>query len=94
MTDARLSRSIAAALSEFDRFGPDDPLSSDEEQILSCLGAAVVAEWNALPRDLQRRVFERASSLGEPAARRGLRQELALFLHDHHERTAHAPNSR
>lgn len=91
MTDARLSQAIAAALSGLDRFGPDDPLSSDEEQILSCLGAAVVAEWNTLPRDAQRRIFERASDLGAPAARRGLRQQLALFLHDHHERTAHAP---
>lgn len=89
MPDTRLTDRIAAVLARLDRFGPDDPLSADEEQILACLGAALVAVWDDAPRDFQRLVFERASELGEPNAP-GLRQELALFLHDHHERTAHA----
>ena len=89
MPDARLNDKIADALAKLDRFGPDDPLSEDEEQILACLGAALVTVWNDAPRDFQRLVFERASQMGGPSAP-GLRQELALFLHDHHERTAHA----
>ncbi|MDB5571704.1 MAG: hypothetical protein JWN93_2887 [Hyphomicrobiales bacterium] len=94
MPQRSLHDTIAAALARLDRFGMDEPMSAEEEQILACLGAAVVSEWNGLPRDVQRRIFERASSLGEPVARFGLRQELATFLHDHHERTAPAGGSR
>lgn len=84
---------IASAIAKLDRFNAVDPaneLSPEEEQVLACLGAALVSEWNAIPRDVQRQIFERASALGSPEGGFGLRQELALFLHDHHERTAPA----
>jgi hypothetical protein len=88
-----LTEAIAAALARLDRFAaverqPD--ITPEEEQVLACLGAALVAEWNGLDRDVQRRIFERASALGGPAGGYGLRQELATFLHDHHVRTAPA----
>ncbi len=94
MAQRSLYDTIAAALAKLDRFAMDEPMTAEEEEILACLGAAVVAEWNSLPRDVQRRIFERASVLGEPIARFGLRQELATFLHDHHARTAPAGGAR
>jgi hypothetical protein len=88
-----LSEAIAAALAQFDRFAAvehEREITPEEELVLACLGAALVAEWNRLPRDVQRQIFERASALGAPAGGFGLRQELATFLHDHHARTAPA----
>jgi len=39
-----------------------------------------------LPRDLQERLFEDAVGGDEQ-----LRQQLVVYLHDHHPRTAHPP---
>jgi hypothetical protein len=33
-----------------------------ERRVLECLGAALVSEWNGLPTDVQRRLFEHAAS--------------------------------
>jgi hypothetical protein len=33
-----------------------------EHRVLECLGAALVSEWNGLPTDVQRRLFETATS--------------------------------
>ena len=33
-----------------------------ERRVLECLGAALVSEWNDLPTDVQRRLFEHAAS--------------------------------
>lgn len=90
MAEDRLNRAIAAALARMDKTddAPGDGLSEEEAQILSLLGAAVVAEWNSLSREVQRALFERASELGAPGGDFGLRQDIATFLHDHHERTA------
>ena len=54
----------------------------DEENILRCLGAAVVLHWNTIPTELQRTLFEAASSIqrGRTAP---LKNTLAQFLHDH-----------
>jgi hypothetical protein len=35
-----------------------------EEHILRCLGAAVMMQWNTIPRKLQRELFDTAGSLG------------------------------
>ena len=89
--DDRLTRAIASAVARMDRTDETTArgaLADDEAQILSLLGAAVVAQWNAMPRDVQRQLFECATKLGSPGADFDLRQDLALFLHDHHERTA------
>jgi hypothetical protein len=49
------------------------------------LGRAVFRLWPDLPRDMQERIFESASS--DPDARR----RLAVMLHDQHPKTAFPP---
>jgi hypothetical protein len=49
------------------------------------VGRAVFQLWPDLPRDMQERIFEAASS--DPNIRRGL----AVVLHDQHPRTAFPP---
>ncbi len=91
MTDDKLDQAIGTALVRMNKSTDEsssDALSDDEAQILSLLGAAVVAEWNNLDRETQRTLFERATKLGGPGGDLSLRQDIATFLHDHHERTA------
>lgn len=54
----------------------------EQENILRCLGAAVILNWNTIPTKLQRALFEVAATIQgtEPAPLRGV---LAQFLHDH-----------
>ncbi|WP_161853423.1 hypothetical protein [Bradyrhizobium sp. CCBAU 051011] len=49
-----------------------------ERRVLECLGAALVSEWNDLPTDVQRRLFEHAASGKSHDA-----TALTRFLHDH-----------
>lgn len=62
---------------------PDTALARDEERILKCLGAAVIMQWNDLPTDIQRNIFEDASSMSDPARQFQLKQKIARFLHEH-----------
>jgi hypothetical protein len=58
------------------------------EHFVAVLGNAVVEEWSTLPQAIQERLFERAVTLGHRSERdEMLREQLAKFLHDHHERT-------
>jgi hypothetical protein len=53
-----------------------------EENILRCLGTAVILNWKTIPAKLQRSLFDDASSIQDE---RGvpLKAVLARFLHDH-----------
>jgi hypothetical protein len=52
------------------------------------LGAAAADLWSGLPVELQQTLFERAVLLGHQSERdESLREQLAKFLHDHHDRT-------
>ena len=52
------------------------------------LGAAAADLWSNLPPELQQILFERAVLLGHQSERdESLREQVAKFLHDHHERT-------
>jgi hypothetical protein len=62
-------------------YGTTDLLDA-ERRILECLGAALVSEWNGLPTDLQRRLFEHAAS-GTSRDTAQLKSRIARFLHDH-----------
>src|SRR5271169_3064993 len=53
-----------------------------ERRVLECLGAALVSEWNGLPTDIQRRLFEHAAS-GASRDTAQLKSRIARFLHDH-----------
>jgi len=49
---------------EHERFG-GVTLAKEEEHILRCLGAALILQWNTLPKTLQRELFDNAGSMGE-----------------------------
>jgi hypothetical protein len=59
------------------------PVAEIEEKVLRCLGAAVIMQWNAIPRKLQRELFDTAGSLGDVLQTVALRGQIARFLHDH-----------
>ena len=55
-------------------------LAAEEEHVLRCLGAAVIMQWNALPKSMQREIFDTAASVGallETAALRGADRPLS-----------------
>jgi hypothetical protein len=58
-------------------------LAAEEEQVLRCLGAAVIMQWNALPTSLQREIFDIAGSVGKLWETAALRGQIARFLHKH-----------
>ena len=47
------------------------------------VGRAALKLWSKLPRDLQEQMFEDAVGGDEPLG------HFAIYLHDHHPRTAH-----
>ena len=57
-------------------------LAEEEEQILRCLGAAVIMRWNTIPTKLQRELFDCASA-GDLQQAMPLKGQIARFLHDH-----------
>jgi hypothetical protein len=57
---------------------------STRDQLTRALGEAVIRIWSSLPQDLQDRLFkEMVASQGE-----SIRTQLAVFLHDEHERNS------
>jgi hypothetical protein len=61
-------------------------MTGDSGRFTQIVGQAALRYWPDLPRDVQERLFEDAVG-GDDA----LRQQLAVYLHDHHPRTAHQP---
>ena len=62
---------------------PVDHVHAEEEQILKCLGAAVIMRWTTLPRKVQRELFEDAGSIGDLLQTTELKGQIARFLHRH-----------
>jgi hypothetical protein len=60
-----------------------DALAATEEQVLRCLGAAVIMQWNSIPKKLQRQLFDNAGSMGDLLKTATLRGQIARFLHKH-----------
>jgi hypothetical protein len=60
-----------------------DPVHAEEEQILRCLGVAVIMRWTTLPRKIQRELFEDAGSIGDLLQTTELKGQIARFLHHH-----------
>ena len=59
-----------------------DQLLAEEEQIVECLGAAVIMRWGTLPTKIQRELFERATSLVDLTEMPQLKRQIACFLHN------------
>jgi len=60
----------------------------EQENVLRCLGAAVILNWNTIPTKLQRALFDAASSI-QGAQSPPLKEVLAQFLHDHKDDAVH-----
>jgi len=60
-----------------------DHARAEEEQILRCLGAAVIMRWNTFPKNIQRELFEYAGSIGDLQQVTELKGQIARFLHNH-----------
>jgi hypothetical protein len=58
-------------------------LAATEEHVLRCLGAAVIMQWNTIPKKLQRELFDSAGSMVDLANVVALRGQIARFLHKH-----------
>ena len=59
------------------------------ERFVTALGLAALDLWGELPQGIQHRLFEQAVVRGHKSERdENLREQLAQFLHEHHERTA------
>jgi hypothetical protein len=58
-------------------------LTEEEENIFRCLGAAVILQWNDLPTQIQRLLFENTASMAEPHHVPQLKEKIARFLHEH-----------
>lgn len=58
-----------------------DQLLAEEEQIVECLGAAVIMRWGTLPTKIQRELFKRATSLVDLTEMPQLKRQIACFLH-------------
>ena len=58
-------------------------LAAEEEHVLRCLGAAIIMQWSALPKTMQREIFDTAASVGELLETAALRGQIARFLHKH-----------
>jgi hypothetical protein len=58
-------------------------LADEEDHVLRCLGAALIMQWNTLPRKLRRELFDNAGSMGALLETAALRGQIARFLHRH-----------
>jgi len=61
-------------------------LAAEEEHVLRCLGAAVIMQWNNIPKTLQRELFDTAGSMGDLLDTKALRAQIARFLHKHKDK--------
>jgi hypothetical protein len=62
--------------------------SESIERFVEALGLATLDLWSELPQVVQQGLFERAVVRGHKTERdESLREQLAQFLHAHHERT-------
>ena len=65
-----------------------DQAPVEDEKILECLGAAVITRWGTLPTNIQRELFEHATSLADLAQTAPPKGQIARFLHNHKDDAA------
>jgi aminoglycoside phosphotransferase (APT) family kinase protein len=84
------SRPVATELTATVKPALDGVMTEDEsiERFAAALGLAALDLWSTLPQEIQQNLFEQAVLRGHKTERdESLREQLAQFLHDHHERT-------
>jgi hypothetical protein len=65
------------------------PENNNPQRFVRVLGDAALDLWRELPQEIQHQLFERAVLLGHKTEQdESLREQLAQFLHAHHERMA------
>ena len=65
-----------------------DQAPAEDEKILECLGAAVITRCGTLPTNIQRDLFEHATSLADLAQTAPPKGQIARFLHNHKDDVA------
>ncbi len=88
---AKVKSELVSALAGWDNEGgsvhpeavPPATLGEVEERVLRRLGAAVIVQWNDLPTETQRWLFQHAATMGDPRHAAQLKEDIARFLHDH-----------
>ena len=78
-----LAQNFEKTLHRSQQDGEAGTLAATEEHVLRCLGAAVIMQWNTIPKKLQRELFDSAGSIGDLANVAALRGQIARFLHKH-----------
>ena len=58
-------------------------VAQEEEHILRCLGAALIRQWNSLPKTLRKELFDNACSMSELLENGEIKGKIARFLHKH-----------
>lgn len=70
-------------------------IPDSDNQFALALGTAVIRQWAELPQGVQHDLFEQAVLAAHQQARdQSMREQLALFLHDHHPRTYNSHATR
>ena len=80
---ANAGKTMSTGVREPPRRRRPDIRYAEQENILHCLGAAVILNWNTIPAKLQRALFESASGIQDGEHTAPLKNALARFLHDH-----------
>jgi hypothetical protein len=60
-------------------------LEQQEEHLLRCLGAALIMQWNELPSNIRRQLFDSAGTMGDAVDVTSLRERIARFLNEHQD---------
>jgi hypothetical protein len=62
-----------------------DDARTQDEQILRCLGAAVVMRWHTLPKKIRRELLDHANSIEDQQPSTELKGQIARFLPSHED---------
>ena len=58
-------------------------IPQDDGLLFMYLGAAVMMQWNGLPKSIQRNIFANAASVGTKEGMQPLKHEIACLIHDY-----------
>jgi hypothetical protein len=87
-------QALTAALARLDRRGQLDEEGGISlqaaDKLYRALGQAVARCWSNLPQEIQQKLFEAAVT----AEGEAIRQQLAVYLHERHERTVDTAQAR